>query len=108
MPTISTTHIELDEKGTARIAGTRSRVINIVLDVRSGLTPEQIHAQYPHLTMAQIHAALAYYYDHQSELDAAVEQELLDVKSLRARSDDSPGRAELTSRIDDHPSKGSR
>src|SRR5436305_15029067 len=83
MQGVSVEHIELDQKGVARIAGTRSRVINVVLDVRNGMTPEQIHQQYPHLSMAQIHAALAYYYDHQVELDAEIDLELREVERIQ-------------------------
>ena len=99
MPTVSTEHIEVDEKGTPRVAGTRSRVVNIVCDMRNGLTPQQIHQQYPHLSMAQIHAALAYYYDHQPELDAAIERELREVDSVRAQNDSSPTRAQFAARL---------
>jgi len=86
MPTISVEHIELDDHGVARIAGSRSRVVNIVLDTRSGMTPYDIRRQYPHLSLAQIHAALAYYYDHQTELDANIERELQEISALRAET----------------------
>jgi len=33
-------------------------------------SPEEIHAPHPHLSLAQIHAALGCYYDHREELDA--------------------------------------
>lgn len=108
MPSISVEHIELNEDGTARVAGTQSRVINIVLDTRNGLTPDQIHEQYPHLAMAQIHAALAYYYDHKSELDAQIERELAEVDSLRAAAGPSPSRAELAARIVNSAARGKR
>jgi uncharacterized protein (DUF433 family) len=86
MPTVAIEHIEVDESGNARVAGTRSRVINIVLDTLNGLTPAQIHEAYPPLSLAQIHAALAYYYDHKAQLDAEIEEELCDVDSLRRQS----------------------
>jgi len=103
MTIVSVEHIALDEKGVARIAGTRSRVTNVVLDARNGLTPEQIHKEYPHLSMAQIHAALAYYFDHQAELDAAIEAELRGIESMRSQSDQSPRLADLKSRTTDAP-----
>lgn len=79
-------HIVLDQKGVARIAGSRSRVIDIVLDQREwGLTPDQIHREYPHLSLAQIHAALAYYHDHRAELDAEIERRLRVVESMKAQ-----------------------
>ena len=58
MTTIFIDHIALDDHGVARVGGTRSRVSQIVCDVRNGLAPEQIVAEYPHLTLAQVYAAL--------------------------------------------------
>ena len=66
-------HIEIDAKGIARIAGRRSRVSQIVVD-HQHLTPEEIVATYPHLTLADVHAALAYYYDHQEQIDAEIRE----------------------------------
>jgi len=46
---------------------------------RMGMTPAQVVAEYPHLTMAQVHAALAYYWSHQDEIhqDIANEEKLV-------------------------------
>lgn len=72
MATAAIEHIEVDEKGIARVAGSRSKVSQIAIDTMMGLTPADIHREYPHLSLAQIHAALAYYYDHQAEVDAQI------------------------------------
>lgn len=77
-------HISVDDQGVARIAGSRSRVTQIVLDHRSGLTPRQIADAYPHLTLAKVHAALTYYYDHQAELDVEIEQAEREYEAGRA------------------------
>jgi hypothetical protein len=45
--------------------------------------------------MAQIHAALTHYYDHQAEYDAEIDQQVRKHDSMRARSNDSPGRRRL-------------
>jgi uncharacterized protein (DUF433 family) len=66
-------HIAVDNSGVARIAGSRSRVSQIVVDHRQ-MSPEQIVEQYPHLTLADVHAALTYYYDHQAQIDAEIEE----------------------------------
>ncbi|WP_337177644.1 DUF433 domain-containing protein [Paludisphaera sp.] len=51
--------------GKPRIAGTRIRVKEVAICyAHLGMTPEQIAAQWPHLDMASIFAALAYYHDH--------------------------------------------
>jgi uncharacterized protein (DUF433 family) len=72
MTTVTASYIVIDKNGTPRVAGTRSSVANIVVDTMNGMTPADIHRGYPHLSMAQIHAALAYYYDHKDEIDADI------------------------------------
>ena len=65
-------HITMPPRGVPCIDGTRHRVIDIVADhVAHGYSAAQIVEQYPDLTLAQVHAALTYYYDHQDEMDAA-------------------------------------
>lgn len=84
-------HIEIDEKGVARIAGTRTKVIQIALDKRFyGWGPEEIQAEHPHLSLADVHAALAFYYDHQAQLDAHIDQDQKDAEALRAVAGESP------------------
>jgi uncharacterized protein (DUF433 family) len=61
--------------GKARIEGTRLCVLDVVYEHRSGLTPEQIHVQYPDLNLAQIHAALSYYYANTEEIEAEIERD---------------------------------
>jgi uncharacterized protein (DUF433 family) len=55
--------------GRARIAGHRVRVMDIVVlhEVR-GLRPEEIVPQYPGITLADVHAALAYYFNNPEEI----------------------------------------
>lgn len=55
--------------GRPRIAGTRITVRNIVNWLRMGWSAEKIVDQYRHLSLAQVHAALAYYYANKEELD---------------------------------------
>jgi uncharacterized protein (DUF433 family) len=62
--------------GTPRIAGTRITVDWIVGQmIYAGQTLEEMLTDYAHipLTPAQIHAALAYYYDHQVEISSLIE-----------------------------------
>ncbi|MFO0912659.1 MAG: DUF433 domain-containing protein [Pirellulales bacterium] len=71
--TVSISHIELrpnrDGQLRAYIVGTRVRVQDIVSDYeRHGLSPEQIAREHPHISLAQIHAALAFYFDHRDEV----------------------------------------
>ena len=72
-------HIEKDPKacgGKARIEGTRIRVLDVVAAAEHlALSPDEICDQYPELTLAQVHSALAYYYDHRDEIRADFESE---------------------------------
>jgi uncharacterized protein (DUF433 family) len=49
--------------GRARIAGTRIKVEHVCNRVeQQGMTPAAVVREHPHLNLAQIHAALAYYW----------------------------------------------
>jgi uncharacterized protein (DUF433 family) len=73
--------------GEARIAGTRIKVKHIYVWVeRMGMTPAEVVATYPHLTMAGVHAALAYYWSHQDEIHKDMEAEAQLVAELKAKS----------------------
>ncbi|HLQ76575.1 MAG TPA: DUF433 domain-containing protein [Terriglobia bacterium] len=83
--------IEIDEKGVPWISGANTKVVEVVLDkIAYGWSPEEMHFQHPHLSMAQIHAALSYYYEHQAEVDADIERRDRYVEELRAQQPDSP------------------
>jgi len=61
--------------GRLRIAGTGVSVRRIVGWYKLGLTPEEIATEIPHLDLAQVHAALAYYHANRDEMDAAMAAE---------------------------------
>lgn len=76
-------HIVKDDHGVAWIKDSNVKVIEVVLDQQAyGWSPEEVHFQHPHLSMAQIHTALAYYYDHQAELDTEIKKRLDEVEQL--------------------------
>ena len=89
--TTASPHIRLDDRGRAWIDETKIKVVEVVLDhLAYGWSADAIHEQHPHLSLGQIHAALAYYYDHQSEMDAQIERDLKRVHELRAATGVSP------------------
>jgi len=62
--------------GSPHIEGRRLGVHTIAnLIVRGNASPEQVADDYD-LTLAQVHAALAYYYDHPAEIDAILDENL--------------------------------
>ena len=96
MPTVEYPHIELKSSGVAYVAGTQTKVVEIALDrIAHHWDADEIRRQHPHLSLAQIYAALAYYSDHKEELDRQIEEQLRYVGSSRATATESPVRAKL-------------
>jgi len=89
-------HIFFDGHGTPLVEGTTMKVVELVMAQRAhGWSPEELHFQYPHLALAQIHAALAYYWDYQEELDADIERRSRYAEQARQQSGPSPLAAKL-------------
>jgi uncharacterized protein (DUF433 family) len=92
-----TAHILLDERGRGWIDATNVKVIEVVLDkIGYGWAPDEIFTQHNgYLSLAQIHAAFSYYYDHKEEYDAEIERQNREYEALRAQNLDSPIRQKL-------------
>lgn len=72
------TLIDRDPKirgGRPKIAGTGLTVMRIVGWYKMGRTPEEIADGYPHINLAQVHAALAYYHANTEEIEADFAEE---------------------------------
>ena|SRR5882672_6124652 len=94
--TVVTPHIWLDTTGRAWIDRTNVKVIEVVLDhLAYGWSPEEMHYQHAHLSLAQIHAALTHYYDHHAEFEAQIEKGLREAEKLATETKDSPLRQRL-------------
>lgn len=77
-------HVVLDERGTPIVEGTTMKVVELVVArLAYGWSPEELHFQFPHLSSGHIHAALAYYWDHASELDQDIERRLRETDAAR-------------------------
>jgi uncharacterized protein (DUF433 family) len=61
--------------GRPRVAGTGVTVRRIVGWYKQGLTPEEIITELPHLSLAQVYAALTYYYANQEEIELDIAAE---------------------------------
>ena len=77
-------HILIDDHGIPQIAGANTKVVELVLDnLAYGWSPEELAFQHSHLTLGQIHSALAYYWDHRDEIDQDIERRLQDVETMQ-------------------------
>src|SRR2546423_14706496 len=94
--TVTSPHVWIDEDGRAWIDKTNVKIIEVVLDhLAYGWSPEEMHYQHPHLSLAQIYAAMAYYYDHKVDIDTQIESGLARATALAEQSKDSPVRQRL-------------
>jgi uncharacterized protein (DUF433 family) len=73
--------------GEPHILGHRIKVRHVaVWHEEMGMSPTEIAVTYPMITLAQVHAALAYYYDHKEEIRAAIEEERRFVEEMKAKA----------------------
>lgn len=63
--------------GRPCITGTRVRIMDIVGAYKAGVSDTELQEHFSSraLTLSEIHAALAYYYDHREEIDAALAED---------------------------------
>jgi uncharacterized protein (DUF433 family) len=83
-------HIEISPDkcgGRPCIAGTRIRVQDIyVWHELQGQSPEEIVTDFKQLTLADVHAALAYYHDYRADIEAEVAAERAEADQLKLRN----------------------
>jgi uncharacterized protein (DUF433 family) len=68
--------------GRPCVTGTSVSVRRIALWYKKGLVPEEIVQKFGHLSLAQVHAALAYYHANRDEIDRDLESEARSTEAL--------------------------
>lgn len=92
-------HVDL-RGGVPYLTGTQIKVIEVALDrLAYGWDADEIQRQHPHLSLGQVHSALAYYYDHRDELDRDIAERKRRVDELRKQHNQTGLRAELVARL---------
>ncbi len=72
--------------GYPHILGHRIKVKHVaVWHEQRGMSPAEIVEAYPTITLAQVHAALAYFYDHRAEIEAEMAEEDRMYEELKAK-----------------------
>ena len=73
--------------GKPRVAGSRIQVKHLaIMHERQGMSPEEIVSEYPHLTLADVYAALAYYHDHREAMNAEIAADRAWYEEQRAKN----------------------
>lgn len=62
--------------GNPVIKGTRISVANIAGFYLMGFGPEEIQRELPHLTLAQVYDAIAYFLDHREDMNRLIQKDL--------------------------------
>jgi len=70
MAETSPTYVTQTPAGAWRIAGTRVSLDSVVHAYWQGRLPEAVVADFPSLTLEQVHGAIAFYLGHRAEIDA--------------------------------------
>lgn len=80
-------HIELRD-GVPWIRDTEIKVVEIARDFHAGWDGQQIHENYPWITLPQIYSALAYYFEHKAEIDEDSERRDRYAEEMRLKLED--------------------
>jgi uncharacterized protein (DUF433 family) len=84
LPEAEYRYIALDHKGNAIIVGTTLKVVELISEkLAYGWSPEEIRFQHPYLSLGQIYSALAYYADHQEEMEKEIGKRLKKLARFR-------------------------
>ena len=65
--------------GNAIIEGTRIGVHDVVAMIRTGCSVDEVVTSLPRLTRAQVYESLAYYEDHQDELEPLIAAQIAEL-----------------------------
>lgn len=79
-------HIRLNERGEPVIGPSGFKLTMLVTEhLEYGWSAEELHFQHPHLSLGQIHSALAYYWDHQASVDALITRHRQNAEDIQAK-----------------------
>ncbi len=96
MPTVTHAHIQLGPDGVPIISGTTMKVVELVgFHLHQDWGARELHEQFPHLTMGQIHSALSYFHDHEAEIREDLVRREAFAEDTRQKHADSPAQQKL-------------
>ena len=72
-----------ESDGTVHVTGSRVTLDTLVGAFQKGATAEQIHDSFPSLSLSQIYATIAYYLEHQPEVEAYLKLRREEAASIR-------------------------
>lgn len=89
-------HIVLDENGIPWIEDANTKIVELIAAAKAhGWSPEELTYQHAHVTLGQVHSALAYYWDHREEVEADLKRRAALIGEIRSELGDHPLIAKL-------------
>jgi uncharacterized protein (DUF433 family) len=92
--------LERNQYGEIRLTGHRIGLLHVVDRYNEGFTPEGILCEYPTLSLGLIDKTIAFYLDHQAEVDAYVATTRAEIERQAAAPSTGPTKAELRKRLE--------
>jgi uncharacterized protein (DUF433 family) len=78
-----TTPLVQDDDGTIRVTGSRLTLDTLVGAFQKGATAEQIQASFPSLSLRDIYAVIAFYLEHESEVEDYLRARRAEAEAIR-------------------------
>ncbi len=78
-----TAPLEMTQEGVVRVGKTRVTLDTVITVFKQGTTAEEIAYRYPTLTLADIYSAIAFYLNHQPEVETYLHQREQQAKEIR-------------------------
>jgi uncharacterized protein (DUF433 family) len=99
IPLTQTTPLYADQDGALRLAGSRVLLDLVVYEFKQGATAEQIQDSYPSLSLQSIYGTIAFYLEHQSEVDDYLREREAEAETLRQQIESRPEIAAFRQRL---------
>ena len=99
--TINTCKIPLQEDatGTIRVENTRVTLDTVVLTFREGATAEEIAERFPAISLSGIYAAIAFYLQNRTEVDAYLARREAEAEQIRMKIESRPETKDFRERL---------
>lgn len=100
MSTVEYAHVAIGPDNVPILAGTQIKLVEIVADhLAHGSDAQEIHCQFPNLSLGQIHSTLACYYDHQDAMDAEIARRIQRAEELHGKLETTTGPSLLKAKL---------
>lgn len=75
--------LQITADGVVRVGKTRVTLDTVVAVFKQGLTAEEIVYRYPSLKLAEVYATIAFYLNHESDVEAYLQQRQQQAQQIR-------------------------